>query len=166
MYRERERERESAYNIVAFSCMCDCCCFVAFVRYMYLYGLCCVCVCVFRCVCVCVCLCVCVSEARKGGPTAAVLLRLPETRSECTSHTVDFQHFIVFSSSQTFIRPRPWHIEIRHRVKQTSTVNLIGFETLKLKIPRLKLWKPTAPCPSPCLVPCCRVRSMYYYHYY
>ena len=39
--------------------------------------------------------------------------------------------------------PRPWHIEIRHRVKTTSTINLFGFETLKLKIRRLKLWKPT-----------------------
>ena len=36
------------------------------------------------------------------------------------------------------------HIEIRHRVKKTSTINLFGFETLKLKIRRLKLWKPTA----------------------
>ena len=40
--------------------------------------------------------------------------------------------------------PRPWHIEIRHRVKQkTSTIDLFGLETLKLKIQRLKLWKPT-----------------------
>ena len=39
--------------------------------------------------------------------------------------------------------PRPWHIEIRHRVKKTSTMNLFGFETPKLKIRRLKLWKPT-----------------------
>ena len=34
-------------------------------------------------------------------------------------------------------------IEIRHRVNKTSTINLFGFETLKLKIRRLKLWKPT-----------------------
>ena len=40
--------------------------------------------------------------------------------------------------------PRPWHIEIRHRVKKASTIMLFGFETLKLKIRRLKLWKPTA----------------------
>ena len=40
--------------------------------------------------------------------------------------------------------PRPWHIEIRHRVKKASTINLSGFETLKLKFRRLKLWKPTA----------------------
>ena len=45
--------------------------------------------------------------------------------------------------SSCFFRPRPWHIEIRHRVKKTSTINLFGFETLKLKIRRLKLWKPT-----------------------
>ena len=30
--------------------------------------------------------------------------------------------------------PKPWHIEIRHRVKQTYTINLFGFEILKLKI--------------------------------
>ena len=51
--------------------------------------------------------------------------------------TVDFRKFIVLFG------PRPWHIEIRHRVKKTSTINLSGFETLKLKIRRLKLWKPT-----------------------
>ena len=52
--------------------------------------------------------------------------------------TVDFRDFIVC------LVPRPWHIEIRHRVKQTSTINSFGFETLKLKIRRFKLWKPTA----------------------
>ena len=41
-----------------------------------------------------------------------------------------------------FFGPRPWHIEIRHRVKKTSTINLLGFEALKLEIRRLKLWKP------------------------
>ena len=34
--------------------------------------------------------------------------------------------------SSCFFGPRPWHIEIRHRVKKTSTINLLGFETLKL----------------------------------
>ena len=45
--------------------------------------------------------------------------------------------------SLCFFGPRPWHVEIRHRVKKTSTIKLFGFETLKLKIRRLKLWKPT-----------------------
>ena len=45
--------------------------------------------------------------------------------------------------SSCFFGPRPWHIEIRHRVKKTPTINLFGFETLKLKFRRLKLWKPT-----------------------
>ena len=45
--------------------------------------------------------------------------------------------------SSCLFGPRPWHIEIRHRVKKTSTINLFGFETLKLKIRILKLWKPT-----------------------
>ena len=45
--------------------------------------------------------------------------------------------------SSCFFGPRPWHIEIRHRVKRSSTINLLGSETLKLKIRRLKLWKPT-----------------------
>ena len=44
---------------------------------------------------------------------------------------------------RVFAGPRPWHIEMRHRVKKTCTINLFGFETLKLKIRRLKLWKPT-----------------------
>ena len=51
-------------------------------------------------------------------------------------YTIDFRNFIVF------LGPRPWHIEIRHRVKR-NTINLFGFETLKLRIRRLKLWKPT-----------------------
>ena len=45
--------------------------------------------------------------------------------------------------SSCFFGPLPWHIEIRHRVKQTSTINFSGFETLESKIRRLKLWKPT-----------------------
>ena len=45
--------------------------------------------------------------------------------------------------SSCFFGPRPWHIEIRHRDKKTSTIDLFGFETLTLKIRRLKLWKPT-----------------------
>ena len=45
--------------------------------------------------------------------------------------------------SSCFFGPRPWHIEIRHRVNKTSTINLLGSETLKLKTRRLKLWKPT-----------------------
>ena len=44
--------------------------------------------------------------------------------------------------SSCFFGPRPWHTEIRHRVKKASTMNVFGFETLKLKIRRLKLWKP------------------------
>ena len=31
--------------------------------------------------------------------------------------------------SSFFFGPRPWHIEIRHRVKKTSTIDLFGFET-------------------------------------
>ena len=31
--------------------------------------------------------------------------------------------------SSCFFGPRPWHIEIRYRVKKTSTINLFGFET-------------------------------------
>ena len=46
--------------------------------------------------------------------------------------------------SSCFFGPRPWHIEIRLRVKKTtSTINLFGFETLVLKTRRLKSWKPT-----------------------
>ena len=50
--------------------------------------------------------------------------------------------------SSCFFGPRPWHIEIRHRVKKTSTINFFGLETLKLKIRRLKLWKPTVHRPQ------------------
>ena len=37
--------------------------------------------------------------------------------------------------SSCFFGPRLWHIEIRHRVKKTSTINLFEFETLKLCTP-------------------------------
>ena len=56
----------------------------------------------------------------------------------------DFQHGRLPKFHRVFVGPRPWHIDIRHRVKKTSTINLFGFETLKLKVRRLKLWKPTA----------------------
>ena len=57
------------------------------------------------------------------------------------NHTTWYGRFPKFH--RVFFGPRPWHIEIRHRVKRTSTINLFGFETLKLKIRRLKLWKQT-----------------------
>ena len=51
----------------------------------------------------------------------------------------------ISETSSCLFGPRPWHIKIRHRVKtNTSTINLFGFETLQLKIRRLKLWKPSA----------------------
>ena len=77
--------------------------------------------------------------------------------SQCPSNVVSAaQHVAVRSApicearsiseiSSCLLGLRPWHIEIRQRVKKTSTTNLFGFETLKLKIRRLKLWKPTAP---------------------
>ena len=62
---------------------------------------------------------------------------------ETNYRKVDFRNVIVFFG------PRPWHIEIRYRVKKkTSTIDLFGFETLRLKIRRLKLRKPTA-CSDP-----------------
>ena len=69
------------------------------------------------------------------GPTLPYA-RLPETVTEATA---------VYGRFQTFHRvfPRPWHIEIRHRVKTNQQLhNLFGFEILKFKT-RLKLWKPT-----------------------
>ena len=66
------------------------------------------------------------------GPRLGVLTGL------LLDSSVDFRNFIVF------FEPRPWHIEIRHRDKKTtSTINLLGFETLKSTIRRLQLWRPT-----------------------
>ena len=61
----------------------------------------------------------------------------------CLTFLSDCKIRSVFKISNLFLRPKPCHIEIRHRVRKTSTINLFGFETLKLKIRRLKLWKPT-----------------------
>ena len=63
---------------------------------------------------------------------------VPDIRS---AHTITRS---ISEISSCFLGPRPWHIEIRHRVRKTSTINLFGFEALKLKLRRLKLWKPTA----------------------
>ena len=62
--------------------------------------------------------------------------------------------------SSCLFGPRPWHIEIRHRVKQTSTTDLSGFETHELKFRRLKLWKPTV------LSRDFNECDYYYYYYY
>ena len=45
----------------------------------------------------------------------------------------------ISETSSCFSGPRPWHIEIRHRVKKTSTINLSGFETLKLKSLKIEI---------------------------
>ena len=80
------------------------------------------------------------------------LVTLKEDEGCCIAQVADFCKEIkidvyalrsIFEISSYFFGPRPWHIEIRHRVKKASTINLFGFETLKLKIRRLKLWKPT-----------------------
>ena len=69
--------------------------------------------------------------------------RRPESsNADWVYATVDFRNFIVCFG------PRPWHIEIRHGVIKTSTINSFWFETLKLKIRRLKLRKPTVCYPQ------------------
>ena len=63
------------------------------------------------------------------------MLELPQ-RCACNVRSIS-------ENSSCFFGPRPWHIEIRHRIKKTSTIDVFGFETLILKIRRLKSWKPT-----------------------
>ena len=94
------------------------------------------------------CTCDCISESRvmydlnccsdhKLLACKAILkLADPVTKTAGRVRTVGFRIFIVFFG------PRPWHIDIRHRVDKTYTINLCGFEILKLKFRRLKLWKP------------------------
>ena len=57
----------------------------------------------------------------------------------CCCCSVDFRNFIVLFWAETLAHWNP----ISCQTKNTSTINLFGFETLKLKIRRLKLWKPT-----------------------
>ena len=66
------------------------------------------------------------SESRQREPTPGFTL------------TVDLRNFIVF-----FLGRDPGTLKSDIVSKNTSTINLFGFETLKLKIQRLKLWKPT-----------------------
>ena len=53
--------------------------------------------------------------------------------------TVDFRNSIVILLGRD-----PGTLKSDIVSTKTSTINLFGFETLKLKIRRLKLWKPTA----------------------
>ena len=58
------------------------------------------------------------------------------------NYTVYFRNFIVFLLGRD-----PGTLKSDIVSKKTSTINLFGFETLKLRIRRLKLWKPTeVPC--------------------
>ena len=77
---------------------------------------------------------------RKGQMGSA---RMGSLQTSCYHYVLLLLLRSISEISSCFFGPRPWHIEIRHRVKKTSTINLFGFETLKLKIRRLKLWKPT-----------------------
>ena len=59
-----------------------------------------------------------------------------------SNNTVDFRNFIVLFWAETLAHWNPTSCQ------KTSTIDLSGFETLKLKIRRLKLWKPTVPGPA------------------
>ena len=87
-------------------------------------------------------------EGETGGSLAArersrspgrTFLAIADSHS-CESDDLEYGRFPKF---HCFFGPRPWHIEIRHRVKKTFTINLFGFDIFQLKIRRLKLWKPT-----------------------
>ena len=60
-----------------------------------------------------------------------------------TAPTVDFRNFIVFFGAETLAHWNPTSCQ------KTSTIDFFGFETLKLKIRRLKSWKPTVPFNGP-----------------
>ena len=47
-----------------------------------------------------------------------------ETREIGEKEKKQYSRFPKFH--RVFFGPRPWHIEIRHRVKNTSTINLFG----------------------------------------
>ena len=59
------------------------------------------------------------------------------SRGMAILHAVDFRNFIVFFWSETLAHWNPTSCQ------QNIHNNLFGFKTLKLKIRRLKLWKPT-----------------------
>ena len=67
------------------------------------------------------------------------LLRGLRRGQKCV-YTVDFRDFIVF-----FVGPRPWHIEIRHRVKKASTIHLFGFET-QIEDPKIEIMETDRMC--------------------
>ena len=100
-----------------------------------------VCVCflyVFVCVCLIFCIfvyydCVCVWYYLVVPPSAPFWLITRSTHRL----TVDFRNFIVLFWAETLAHWNPTSCQ------KTSTIGLFGFETLKLKIRRLKLWKPT-----------------------
>ena len=93
---------------------------------------------------------------RQYGPWGMTPFREP--RTGISDSCLDLVRSISEVSS-CFFGPRPWYIEIQHRVKRTSTINLFGFETLKLNIWRLKLWKPTVTWLGCCCDLCCYAHS-------
>ena len=77
-------------------------------------------------------ICVCIYHG--VGSQVAELRRRPRRRARIRS---------ISEISSCFFGPRPLHIEIRHRVKQKHPQLICSDLRLKLKIRRLKLWKPT-----------------------
>ena len=92
---------------------------------------------------VCVCVCVFFVCTHTHTEPERTIAPCPDLVQRWSS--ADRRPRSISEISSCFFGPRPWHIEIRHRVKKTSTIHYFGFETLKLKIRRFKLWKPTAP---------------------
>ena len=131
-------------------------------RDIYIYIYICIHVYIHLYIYVCICICICIERERERCVYMYIYIYIciyiyiytqrcrdcPVCIVPCVTATVMNATGVceirsLSEMSSCFFGPRPWHIEIRHRVKTTSTINLFGFETLKLKIRRLKLWKPT-----------------------
>ena len=85
-----------------------------------------------------------VGEVERASPTlsreALPMLLLRIAGCKWTLHAADIKRaFTVGFRKSCFVGPKPWHIEIGHRVKTTSTINLFGFETLKLKNSKIEI---------------------------
>ena len=94
----------------------------------------------YLCIYVSMYLCIYVSMYVRPGPAPAAH---PQAENQETREA-SLQPRSISEISSGFLGRDPGTLKSDIVSKKTSTINLFGFETLRLKIRRLKLWKPTA----------------------
>ena len=129
--RERERERERDRE-----------------KYIYIYIYVCMYVCIHIYIYICMCIYIYIYISISIYVFIGIFALLPTEFTRVSLQYVldpDLEAAIRSTSeiSSCFLGRDPGTLKFDIVSKKTSTIILFGFETLKLKIRRLKLWKPT-----------------------